>query len=67
MIQTLSILKFNLDNKGDDKPNTNKQAISLLNCPKWREMMQVEYNSLIENETWDLKAAPDNRQLIFGR
>ncbi len=51
MVQTLIMLESNLDNKGDDKPNTFKQAIRRLDWLKWREAMQVEYDSLIKNET----------------
>ncbi len=29
--------------------------------------MQIEYDSLIENETWEHKAMPENRQVITGR
>ena len=29
--------------------------------------MQAEYDSLIENETWELTAIPENRQVITGR
>lgn len=29
--------------------------------------MQVEYNSLIENKTWELISMPKNRQIITDR
>ncbi len=29
--------------------------------------MQTEYDSLIENETWELTAMPENRQVIIDR
>ena len=35
--------------------------------PKWEEVMQAEYDSFIENETWELKAMPENRQVITSR
>ncbi len=41
----------NVDNERDDKPNTVKQAMRRLDGLKWREAMQAEYDSLIENET----------------
>ncbi len=67
MVQTLRMLESNLDNKGDSKPNTMKQAICCCDWPKWREAMQTEYDSLIKNKTWELTAMSENRQVITGR
>ena len=51
MVETLRILAVNFDNKSDDEPDTLKQAMRYSNWPKWKEAMQAEYNSLVENET----------------
>ena len=67
MVQTLRMLESNLNNEGDDKPNTIKQAICRPDLPNWREAMQTEYDSLIKNETWELTAIPENRQVITGQ
>ncbi len=56
-----------LDNAGDDKANTVKQAIIRPDWLKWREAIQVEYDFLIENEIWELTATRENRQVIIGR
>ena len=32
--------------------------------PKWEEVLDEEYNSLIENQTWDLVSLPSNRKLV---
>lgn len=29
--------------------------------------MQIKYNSLIENETWELIPIPENQQVIIGQ
>ncbi len=39
MVQTLRMLESNLDNEGNDKPNTIKPAIRRLDWTKWREAM----------------------------
>ena len=61
------MLKATTDNKGNDEPSTLKQAMQRSDWLKWKETMQAEYNSLIENETWELTAMPKNRQVITGR
>ena len=67
MVQILRMLAANVDNKGDDEPDTLKQAMRRSDWPKWKEAMQAEYDSLMENETWELIPAPENRQIITGR
>ena len=32
--------------------------------PEWEAAMDREYNSLIENQTWDLVLLPSNRKLV---
>ena len=32
--------------------------------PEWEAAMDEEYNSLIENQTWDLVPLPSNRKLV---
>ena len=61
MVQTLRMLDSNIDNKGDDdEPNTLKQVMRRPYWLKWRETIQAEYDSLIENKTWELTAMPEN-------
>ena len=67
MVHTLRMLESNVNNEGDDEPNSLKQAMHRADWPKWKEAMQVEYDSLIENETWELTSMPENRQVITGR
>lgn len=58
MIQTLKILEVNINNENDNEPNTLKPAIHWSDQLKQKETMQVEYNSLIENKTWELTPIP---------
>ena len=67
MVKTLRMLKSNLDNKRDDEPNSLSQAVHCTHWPKWEEVMQAKYDSLIENETWELTFMPENRQIITTR
>ena len=67
MVQTLRMLESNVDNKGDDEPNTLKQAMHCSDWHKWKEVMQIEYDSLIKNKTWELTLMPENWQVIISR
>lgn len=64
MVQTLKMLAINMDNKGDDEPDNQKQAIYHFNYPKLKEAIQAEYNFLIKNKIWKLIPTPKNRQII---
>jgi len=33
--------------------------------PHWEETMKEEYNSLMENNTWELVPLPSNRKLVI--
>ena len=56
MVQTLRMLESNLDNEGDDKPNTIKQAIRRPDWPKREKLCRL-------NMTLSLKMRPGNSQL----
>lgn len=64
MVQILIMLEFNVDNKRVNKPNWLHQTMCRTHLPKGRQVMRVEYNSLQENETWELTLKPENRQVI---
>lgn len=63
----MRILESNVDNEGDNKPNSVNQAMHHTDWLKWKEAMQAKYNSLIKNETWELISLPENQQVITGR
>ena len=54
MVQILKILEAKIDNKNNDELGSLKQAIRNFDWSKWKKAMKVEYDSLIENETWVL-------------
>ena len=37
-----------------EEPQTYTEAITSNDCQEWMKAMQEEYNSLIENKTWDI-------------
>ncbi len=67
MVQTLRMLESNLDNERDDEPNSLNQAIHITDWLKWKEAIQAEYDTLIENKTWELTSMLENRQVIIGQ
>ncbi|MCO5591512.1 hypothetical protein L7F22_045497 [Adiantum nelumboides] len=40
------------------------EALSRLDASSWRQAMESEYQSLIQNGTWQLVPAPSNRKLV---
>lgn len=42
-------------------PQTYAKAVQ---HPKWEATIDEEYNSLIENQTWDLISLPSNRKFV---
>lgn len=61
------MLEFNVDNKGDNKPNSLNKAIQRANCLKWKDAMQTEYISPIKNKIYKLMPMLENRQVIMGQ
>lgn len=45
-------------------PNSQKEAINILEMWKWTEVMKLEYKSLIDNFTWKLVPRPYDKNLI---
>jgi hypothetical protein len=51
-------------------PQTYEEALKCSDGPKWLSAIQSEYNSLIENGTWDLiprSQVPDGHRVIKGK
>lgn len=68
MIQTLTMLEININNKSDNKPSNFKQAICHSNWSNCRKKaMQAEYDFIIINETWKLILIPENQQVIIDQ
>ena len=48
----------------ESEPQTLEEALASPEGPKWREAVNEEYKSLLENKTWTLDKLPTNRQAI---
>jgi len=46
------------------EPQTYKKAIASDHSNDWQQAMQQEYDSLIENQTWDLVSLPPGRKKV---
>ena len=51
----------------DTEQSTLKEALMSPNSKEWQEAVDLEYNSLLENETWDLVDLPKDRKAIGSR
>ena len=49
------------------EPITLKEALMTPNAKEWQEAADLEYESLLENETWDLVDLPRDRKAIGSR
>ena len=49
---------------GISEPQTLAEALSSQHAKQWKESADQEYESLMENETWDLVELPPNRQPV---
>ncbi len=49
------------------EPGTLKEAMMSSNAKEWQEAADLEYESLMENETWDLVELPKDRKAIGSR
>ncbi len=61
------MLESKIDNEEDDRPNLFNQAIHRTDWLKWKDGIQAEYDSFIENKTLELTSMLENRQVITGR
>src|SRR5262249_50001644 len=49
------------------EPSTYEEATRSDDAIKWKQAMDEEYNSLIQNDTWDLVPLPEGRKAIGSR
>lgn len=48
-------------------PHNRKTALTSTEWNQWEQAMQEEYNSLLENKTWEVVDRPTNRKVLTGR
>ncbi|MCP3664820.1 MAG: DDE-type integrase/transposase/recombinase [Gammaproteobacteria bacterium] len=51
----------------DMEPRSWKEAMKSPEVEKWREAAQIEYNSLLKHETWDLCSLPADKNVVACR
>jgi len=49
------------------EPHTRKDAMTSTEWKQWEQAMQEEYNSLLENQTWEIVDRPTDRKVLTGR
>ena len=49
------------------EPNTPKEAMMSPDAKEWQEAADLEYESLLENKTWDIVELPNDRKAIGSR
>ena len=49
------------------EPQTRKDAMASTEWKQWERAMQEEYNSLLENQTWEIVDRPADRKVLTGR
>lgn len=67
MVWVLRTLGANADNEGPDEPVTFEEAMSKHDWLEWKKAMESEYNSFIENGTWEVVSPPTEANIITGR
>ena len=50
-----------------DEPKNMENALNSLHASEWKNAMDSEYNSLVENKTWQLAPAPIETNIIDSR
>ena len=57
----------NLTADNIDEPSNVHEAITGEYSSEWKNVMESEYNSLLENNTWDLVPPPENKNVIGSK
>ncbi|SMY29126.1 unnamed protein product [Zymoseptoria tritici ST99CH_1A5] len=54
-------------NKHGPEPRNRREALRLPDAKLWEESMKSEYNSLLENDTWEIVPRPTDRKVLGSR
>ena len=57
----------NLTADNVDEPSNVHEAVTGEYSSEWKSAMESEYNSLLENNTWDLVPPPENKNVIGSK
>jgi len=61
------VLQVSVGDESEMEPTSYEQAIGCPASKKWKEAMQEEYESLMENGTWSLMKLPQGRKSIGSK
>ncbi len=67
MVTVLVNLNAGYDDSGPDEPVSLKEAMTSPYWKNFEKAMYSEFQSLIENDTWEYKNAPLGRAILTGR
>jgi hypothetical protein len=63
---TICMMSVSANSLGPE-PHNRKTALASTEWNQWEQAMQEEYNSLLENKTWEVVDRPINRKVLTGR
>lgn len=63
---TIYMMSVSANSLGPE-PHNSKAALASTEWKQWEQAMQEEYNSSLENKTWEVVDRPTNRKLLTGR
>ena len=63
---TICMMSVSANSLGPE-PHNRKTALASTEWYQWKEAMQEEYDSLLENKTWAVVDRPANRKVLTGR
>lgn len=63
---TICMMSVSANSLGPE-PHNRKTALASTEWSQWEQAMQEEYNSLLENKTWEVVDRPTNRKVLTGR
>ncbi len=67
MVTVLANLNAGYDDSGPDEPFSLKETMASPYWKNFEKAMYAEFQSLIENDTWEYKNAPSGRAILTGR
>ena len=59
---------FNTNKEGNvQEPKSYEEAVNSPHAEDWKNAMQAEYDSLMDNDTWTLVDKPEDKQVLPGK
>ncbi len=67
MVTVLANLYVGYDDSGPDKPLFLKEAMASPYWKNFEKAMYIEFQSFIENDTWEYRDVPSGQAVLTGR